>query len=235
MVHSGDEQKLWCRLRERNDGEARQLLFAKYSLWARSIARDVYRRVRIPQLDWGDYSQNAVIGLLEAMGRYDPNRGIDFIAYAKPRVRGAVFNGLRAFLSENSGRIAAPEARQNERYGSLHELDQGDELTRFVSLVSGLAVGHLLDSLSESEAFETTARMEHQIDAHRTAARLRDAIRKLPEKEELVIILHYMQHVPFTEIAKLIGVTKGRISQIHKTAINRLRSSSLLEDCRDAV
>lgn len=234
MEGTEDEEALWRRLRDRNDREAHQALFAKYSLWARSVAREVFRRVRIVQLDWGDYSQNAAIGLLEAMGRYDPTRNIDFIAYAKPRVRGAVFNGLRAYLAENT-RNATRDERLGARYDSLHGRDDEDPLDQFVSIISGLAIGHLMDSLGESEVIEHTQHVELQIDAQRVGLRLRAAIRSLPEREQLVVELHYLQHVPFVQIAEMMGVTKGRVSQIHKAAMERLRSYSMLEDCRDSV
>lgn len=229
-----DEEALWRRLRGQNDREAHQALFAKYSLWARSVAREVFRRVRIVQLDWSDYSQNAVIGLLEAMGRYDPTRSIEFIAYAKPRVRGAVFNGLRTYLAENS-RNATRDERLGTRYESLHGRDEEDPLDQFVSIISGLAIGHLMDSLGESEVIEHTQQVERQIDAQRVGLRLRAAIRSLPEREQRVVELHYLQHVPFVQIAEMMGVTKGRVSQIHKAAMERLRSYSMLEDCRDSV
>lgn len=229
-----DEEGLWRRLRDRDDREAHQALFAKYSLWARSVAREVFHRVRIVQLDWGDYSQNAAIGLLEAMGRYDPTRNIDFIAYAKPRVRGAVFNGLRAYLAENT-RNTSRDERLGTRYDSLHGRDDEDPLDQFVSIISGLAIGHLMDSLGESEVIEQTQHVERQIDAQRVGLRLRAAIKSLPERERLVVELHYLQHVPFVQIAEVMGVTKGRVSQIHKSAMGRLRSYSMLEDCRDSV
>lgn len=234
MAFLEDEAELWRRLREANDRTAHQLLFSGYSAWARSVARDVFRRVKISQLDWADYSQNAAIGLLEAMERYDHTRRIDFIAYAKPRVRGAVFNGLREFLAENR-QVAPWESRWEERRHSLQGQDSADELERFVLLVSGLAVGHLLDSLGESEFMEQARPVEYQVDAHKIGLRLREAIRHLPEREKSVIELHYLQHMPFVEVAALMGVTKGRISQLHKAAMARLREAPSLRGCRDAV
>ncbi|HRO63580.1 sigma-70 family RNA polymerase sigma factor [Thermomonas sp.] len=234
MAFLEDEADLWRRLREANDRTAHQLLFSGYSAWARSVARDVFRRVKISQLDWADYSQNAAIGLLEAMERYDHTRRIDFIAYAKPRVRGAVFNGLREFLAENR-QVAPWESRWEERRHSLQGQDSADELERFVLLVSGLAVGHLLDTLGESEFMEHSRPVEYQVDAHKIGLRLREAIRQLPEKEKLVIELHYLQHMPFVEVAGLVGVTKGRISQLHKAAMARLRESSSLRGFQDAL
>lgn len=234
MACLGEDLELWGRLRESNDRAAHQLLFAKYSVWARSVAGDVFRRVKIAQMDWADYSQNAVIGLLEAMDRFDHARGIDFIAYAKPRVRGAVFNGLRMFLAENR-HVGAWQGRREDRMDSLNERDGADQLDHFVSLVSGLAIGHLLDVVGASDFVDHIHAIERQIDVDRVGGRLREAIRKLPGKEGQVIGLHYLQQMPFVEIARMLGVTKGRISQLHKSGIARLRGVAILQSLRNAL
>src|SRR6187401_2394243 len=98
-----DEHALWLAYRRDGDAAARVQIYGRYQPWARSVARDVFRRLRNPLLEWGDYVQNASVGLLEAMGRFDVGRGIDFIAYARPRVRGAVFNGVRVFIDRHGG------------------------------------------------------------------------------------------------------------------------------------
>jgi len=104
MSMTADERALWTSIRSDSKCDAHQQLFFQYVPWARTVARDVYRRLRIPQMEWGDYAHNATVGLLEAMSRFDATRGVDFMAYARPRVRGAVFNGLRSYLSESARR-----------------------------------------------------------------------------------------------------------------------------------
>lgn len=233
MACAGEELELWGRLRGSGDCTAHKVLFDKYAVWARSVAADVFHKVRLSQLEWADYSQNAMVGLLEAIGRYDHTRGIDFIAYAKPRVRGAVFNALRSFRAENYNRTLYEE-RKGERLESLKDADS-EEVTGFVSLVAGLAIGHLLDGLGEGGFSGQPQAVELQVDAYRVGMRLREAISKLPEKEGVVVKLHYLDHLPFTEIAGLLRLTKGRVSQLHKQAIARLRESRWLESCRGAV
>src|SRR5688500_13864902 len=143
-VGADDERVLWAGLRDGSNAAASGLLFARYAPWARSVARDVYRRLRNPLLDWADYVQNASVGLLEAMGRFDAARGLDFIAYARPRVRGAVFNGVRAFIDgPESGR----EERARTRLGSIATGEgSGNLLQQMVDTVAGLGLGFLLDA-----------------------------------------------------------------------------------------
>ena len=89
------EHELWRRARQDEDQEARDFLFLRYSPWARSIAGMVARRTQLRMMEWDDHVQNAQLGLLDAMSRFDAGLGVYFMVYAKPRVRGAVFNGMR--------------------------------------------------------------------------------------------------------------------------------------------
>jgi RNA polymerase sigma factor for flagellar operon FliA len=220
-----DEGSLWSRYRQQGDRQAHQVLFDHYVPWSRAVARDVYRRVRLPQVDWADYAQNATVGLLEAMGRFDPERGIDFMAYAKPRVRGAVFNGLRCFLSDMARR--GPEAdRHRDRFSSFDDSESEDILGQFVASVTGLALGFLIDNDAASESLRPTDSSERQAEQHQLDAIVLAAVGRLPEKEAMVIRLHYYQYMPFVDIARLMGLTKGRISQIHKAAIERIRANA---------
>ena len=70
MVPAEEELELWARHRTANCRAAHETLFFRYAPWARSVARAVYRRLRVPQVEWADYAHNATIGLLEAMGRF---------------------------------------------------------------------------------------------------------------------------------------------------------------------
>jgi RNA polymerase sigma factor for flagellar operon FliA len=215
-----EEQQLWINHQNGKDRAAHQQLFFRYAPWSRAVARDVYRRIRIPQMDWNDYAQNATIGLLEAMSRYDMNRGIEFMAYAKPRVRGAVFNGLRSFLSEAAQREGRGE-RLHDRIDSFDSSSSEDALSQIISTVTGMGLGMLLDSSASVDFFSSGSDSHAAVEKHQMDALLAKAIEQLPEREKLVVTLHYFQHMPFVEIANLLGVTKGRVSQIHKSAMEK--------------
>lgn len=218
-----EEQLLWLSYRTGGDPNAHQQLFFRYLPWSRAVARDVYRRVRIPQIDWHDYVQNATIGLLEAISRYDITRGIEFIAYAKPRVRGAVFNGLRLFLEDASHRDTHAE-RIYERLESLSTSTSDDSLQNLVSTVNGLGLGMLLDAGDSFDFLKSDSDVYETIASNQTDVWLKKLVDSLPEREKLVLDLHYQQHLTFTAIASFLGLTKGRVSQIHKAAIERVRS-----------
>jgi RNA polymerase sigma factor for flagellar operon FliA len=219
-----EEHALWLRYNPGDCREAQQALFFRYSPWAKSVARAVYRRIRLPQVEWADYAHNATVGLLEAMGRFDPARGIDFPGYAKPRVRGSVFNGLRSFLADYTRRESS--ARMMDRYDSFDGSDDGDDdvLGQIVSAVTGLGIGFLLDSASVQSAFQADQNPSDVAERHQMDRLLADGLEALTGQEKMVMDLHYQQNMPFVEIAELLDLSKGRISQIHRAAISRIRA-----------
>lgn len=216
-----EERQLWERYRSPDPSHSHQELFFRYVPWARAVARDVYRRVRISQVEWGDYAQNATIGLLEAMTRFDPGRGVDFMGYARARVRGAVFNGLRAFLQDFQHRDW--QGRAEDRLGSWST--EGDDiLGHLIDSVVGLGIGFLIDSAVQDDSYQLEE-PSRVVERHQMNRALDAAISRLPDRERLVVAMHYQEYVPFVEIANLLGVTKGRVSQIHHAALTRIRES----------
>ncbi len=215
MSLSEEEHELWVRFRRDGDAEARTFLFERYAPWSRRIAGNVFRRVRVPQMEWADFVQNASIGLLEAMDRFDPGRGVDFMAYAKLRVRGAAFNGVRAFLGSHDRDAAIVRFQQRLDH---YEGDSGDALADFAGVVAGLAAGFLLEP-----AATDCDELQERVDATRLSKLLEEGLACLGAREREIIVAHYRHHVPFVELARHLGLTKGRISQIHSAAIGRLR------------
>lgn len=221
MALCEQEYELWIRYQRDGDPEARDYLFLKYSPWARRVAGGVFARLRVPQMEWGDFVQNAVVGMLEAMSRFDPDRGLDFIAYAKLRVQGAVFNGVRLYLTGVDR--ATTSERFLQRLDSLNDREHGDAdpFQGFVDTVASLGIGYLLESASSPA--EVPASLETGENAH-LQKRLLDALDQLGDRERAVLTGHYLDHIPFQDMAQSMGLTKGRVSQIHRAGLTRLRA-----------
>lgn len=214
-----NESQLWERWVGERDKASRDALILMHASWARLVARDVFLRVRSRNTEWSEFTQNATLGLIEAVDRYDPERGVEFRTFARHRVRGAVFNGLRQLWAQ--GIVAANDSNL-ARSESLSE-DGDDPLESFVSWTVGVGIGYLLDvaSLPEGDVYSRGpyATLEH--DQRRQL--LKELVGLLPERESMILTLHYFQHIPFVEIARLLNITKGRVSQLHKQGIQRLR------------
>ncbi|GAB2617221.1 sigma-70 family RNA polymerase sigma factor [Novilysobacter erysipheiresistens] len=217
------EAELWCRYSRDRDTDAWNQLATLYGPWAASVARSVHRRVWAYPVDLEDFVQNARVGLLEAMSRYDPDRGIAFQAYAKPRIRGAVFNGLKAVLGDRP--TPRDEARLKARLHSLQRSHDGesDAFDTVVNTIAELGLGLLLDEVVQSQAASGTGEGYAYARASEVEARLAAAVERLPQRLALIIRAHYYEHLQFQELAATLGVTKGRVSQLHRAGLERLR------------
>lgn len=213
------ETELWRAYQDSRDTQLREQLFLAHVQWARAVGVSVYRRVWSYAIDRSDCIQNATVGLLEAMDRYDPARGIAFRTYATPRVRGAVFNGLRAQIGERS--VAPPQGRYAERVETLDDEGQGWTLDGFIDVVAGLGVGFLTETAYEALVDERDASFFAESGA--LDVRVMSAVTALPARHRRLIEAHYFHHLPFVELAQQWGLTKGRISQLHRDALTQLR------------
>lgn len=213
------EARLWGRWTGEGDTSAREALILLHAKWARLVARDVFVRVRSRNTEWREFTQNATLGLIEALDSFDPARGVEFRSFARHRVRGAVFNGLRQLWHRGAAVQSPVDADRTE---SL--IDDGtDPLESFVSWTIGSSIGYLLDVTSLPEAASVPQGPYAVVESDQRAELLRRLIELLPEREGMVMTMHYFQHVSFVEIAGFLGVTKGRVSQLHKQGIARLR------------
>jgi RNA polymerase sigma factor for flagellar operon FliA len=230
-----DERALWERWCTSQDATARHALIVKYSPWARLVARDVYMRVYALRDAWHDCVQNALIGLLEAMDRFDPARGASFQTYARHRVRGAVFNGMRTLRESlaQGTRSYDQLAAARDRIDALDDGESTDPLEAFVGTTIGLGLGFLLEA-SSVPAYAQGSDAYAELEREELSTAIAEAMERLPEREQMILMLHYYHHVPFVEISARLGVTKGRISQLHKRALDQLRvylRSRALEEC----
>lgn len=192
--------------------------------WSRLVARDVFMKVRRFPVSWQDCTQNAMIGLLEAVDRYRPERGVGFRTYARHRVRGAVFNGLRSVRDVLLDEQVAAQ-RGADRLESLRGSGDDDPVDAFVGLTVGMGLAFLLDALPEDELDTTPPGMYASQENERVLDRVTAYLQDLPERERSIVTLHYFHYLPFVEIAGRLGISKGRVSQLHRRALDTLRES----------
>lgn len=218
------EQTLWQRWREGREAAARDALVVKYSPWTRLVARDVYMRIHSLDDIWSDCVQNALVGLLEAIDRFDPFRGASFQTFARYRVRGAVFNGLRTLRESLARGTRVPYRVEavRDRLESFENDESSDPLDAFVAVTVGLGLGFLLDSASFPGS-EAVADAYAELEKAELAKAVLDSLPLLGEREQTILTLHYYHYLPFVDVAAQLGVTKGRVSQLHKRALEQLR------------
>ena len=220
---------LWHQYRESRDPALRERLIEHYLPFARMLAAKAYaNRVQL-ELEFGDYLQFASIGLVEAVDRFDPAVAPKFEAFSVLRINGAMLNGIVS-LTEKHEQISARKRLLTERVKSLKEdtpkpKDYDTVFKYLAELAIGLAVGFALEGTGmyqgEEGCYEENT--YRRIELKQLCKKVTEMMALLPDRERHVIKLHYQQQIPFDEIAEILCVTKGRVSQLHKSALKRLR------------
>lgn len=199
-----------------------------------------------PSIDRNDLYGAGVIGLLDAVEKFDPARGVMFKTYAEMRVRGAILDSLRDLdwaprSMRRRGREveAAYQQIEQERGRPATEEEVAARLGLSLSdfqLLLGELRGLTVTGLDDEQDDENPTHVRQILDdpAHTPAAifertetreRLAAAINRLPERERQVVALYYLEELTMKEIGAVLGVTESRVSQMHTQAVLRLRAA----------
>jgi RNA polymerase sigma factor for flagellar operon FliA len=232
----------------RLDPQAKELLILEYASVIKYIAQRIATRLP-PHISVEDLMNAGVIGLIDAIEKYDPSRDNTFKTYAEFRIRGAMLDELRALdwvprsirqkehaldrayeeLERELGRSAADEEVAMALGIELNDFYEWLNQVKGVSLLSLEALGlrstdgdsvNLLDVLPAQDS-QNPARM---LQVQRLKELVARAIDDLPYQEKVVISLYYYEELTMKEIGKVLEITESRVSQIHTKAIFHLRT-----------
>jgi RNA polymerase sigma factor FliA len=221
------EQRLWLDCRN-GVAAAREQLVSQYLPLAKRLAGNLYAQRRVDDIEFGDYQQLAYVGLLEAVDRYRADGGAQFATFATYRIRGSILNGI-ARMTETGERIDYLRRARRDRAESMLDAQpkSDDELGSLLDLVVAVAITCQLDEIAEHAAAEPTPSSDPYSSRlyEDTQRRLRKSLQDLPERERQIVQLHYFEQVGFDELTGLLGVTKGRVSQLHRRALDRIREA----------
>jgi RNA polymerase sigma factor FliA len=221
------EAALWRNHLHAPSPETRIALFDYFRPLARRLAHLEFHRIGGHGCERADFEQLAVEGLLQALDRFDPSRGSRFGPYATLRIRGCIRNEL-AKASEAGARFSYRRRVERDRLRSLRETDDrtSDPLSLLANLTVKIALGALLEepvatdpdefASSDPSAYETVA-------WNQLLGELDQRLGQLPNNEAFVLDQHYRQGVSFKQIAQLLSLSQGRVSQLHAQGLERLR------------
>jgi RNA polymerase sigma factor for flagellar operon FliA len=212
----------------------------------RYIARRIHER--LPQhVELDDLVSAGIVGLIDAFGKFDHSKKVQFKSYAQFRIRGAILDSLRVLdwsprELRRKGRAVEEAIRTVQqrvrRAPSEHEIAAEmklslEEYQQLLGELKGLEIGSLNMERTEDSGDEELSYipgspeedplfrcLEGEMKQH-----LVDAIDELPEKERLVLTLYYYEELTMKEIGLTLGVVESRVSQIHSSAVLRLRSA----------
>ncbi|MFP5231039.1 MAG: FliA/WhiG family RNA polymerase sigma factor [Acidobacteriota bacterium] len=225
--------------------EERERLLLGHLPTVRSIARRIHER--LPEhVELDDLISAGVVGLIDAFNKFDHRKQVQFKSYAQFRIRGAILDFLRVLdwsprELRRKGRLVQDAILALTR--SLQRVPTEPEIARELNLdlneyqlllgqLKGLEIGSLnlehnedsgeehLDCIPGSPQDDPLFRcLQGEM-----RQRLIDAIEELPEKERMVLTLYYFEELTMKEIGLALGVVESRVSQIHSSAVQRLRS-----------
>ncbi len=207
-----------------------------------------------PSLDEEDLVGSGIIGLLEALDRFEASRGVQFSTFATWRIKGAMIDEIRrtspaprsyfsqyrqVHQAEESLRQSLNREPTREEIASLlgwsasmvEQVWANYNLMSVVSLEKMIFTGEGEESLTLEGVISSPEQTPEEILADKEQVEiLASAIEKLPEREKLMLSLFYYEELTKKEIAGLMKVSAARISQLHARAIERLRQTLAEED-----
>jgi RNA polymerase sigma factor for flagellar operon FliA len=236
---------LWASFKASGEPAARERLILHYSPLVKYVAGRV--GAGLPRsVDQNDLASYGLFGLIDAIDKFELERGFKFETYAINRIKGAILDELRALdwvprsVRSRARRIESSIAdleHQLQRPPTEQELAfalemEVEDLQGALAEIGRSGIGALDDmvgsdsqtSVGDMLADPSGVSPEAAFQAEETREGLVDAINKLPERERLVVTLYYYEGMTLSEIGAVLGVTESRVCQIHAKTMMSLRN-----------
>ncbi|MFW6252136.1 MAG: sigma-70 family RNA polymerase sigma factor [Halanaerobium sp.] len=234
------DKELWKKYRLNNNQKAREEIILKHlGLVRYAVGRII---IMLPdQIEPEDLESYGIIGLIEAVEKFDYQRGIEFSTYALPRIKGEIYDYLRSkdWLPDNMRRELkrAETERENFKADTGREPDQKElakrtgidverlnAIDRHSQLANWISLSHEFEGVELIELI--AADLDKAVDKlteEEAVNLLAEKLDMLSEAEKLVLTLYYYEELTQIEIAEVMELSAARVSQIHSRAIRRLR------------
>ena len=236
-------QQSYCGDKSKRNGKLREERILKYAPLVRTIAERM--AIRLPaHISKDELASAGIVGLMDALDKFDAGKGIKFQTYARHRIRGAMLDELRKMdwiprsVRDDIQSIETAIAALRTRLGREPEDEEvaqemGINLDTYFHKIRKAGGVNLL-SLDEMTRDGATPKFDAQsierrspfdeLNTKETKKVIAKALLDLTSKEQKVMSLYYYNEFTLKEIAAVLGLTESRISQIHAKAIIRLRS-----------
>jgi RNA polymerase sigma factor for flagellar operon FliA len=239
-------EELWADFKATADQSARDRLILHYSPLVKYVAGRVAAAMP-SHVDYADLVSYGILGLIDAIEKFDPSRAIKFETYGVPRVRGAILDELRSIdwvPRSVRAKARAVDAAFSKLEGTLGrsptdreladelEMTTGDldDILRQTSRAGLLQLDDVLFRQGGSGGQTLGDTLQDQGDApgatielEETRRQLAKAIQRLDDRERKVLTLYYYEGLNLAEIGEILGVTESRACQIHTKAVLHLR------------
>lgn len=240
-----EEQSCWEKWNTSRDREAGDELMRAYLPLVNYHVQRI--SVGLPKsVNKDELRSLGMLGLYDALKKFEPERDLKFDTYASFRIRGAILDGLRRedwlprSLREKTKKVeAAIERLEQENLRSVSPKEVADELgyseNEVTTVMSESFLANVLSIDEENKETESREKVSYTIEDKKAITpensllqeelhgELALVIKELSEKEQLVVSLFYFEELTLTEIGQVLGLSTSRISQIHSRALFRIR------------
>lgn len=238
-----DMEKIWLEYSKTKDPKLKEELIIQYS----SLVKYVAGRVNIflgQHVEFEDLVSYGIFGLIDAIDKFDIEKGNKFETYASLRIRGSILDSIRKLdwvprtlrqkqkqmdqvyvnLENKLGHVPSDQEVADNLNISLEDVQEFNKKNNISSLIS-------LDEYVEQnyESNLNTSQInndepEHVYEKQELKENLIAAIDKLSDKEKMVISLYYFEDLTLKEISSIMNISESRVSQLHTKAVSRLRT-----------
>ena len=235
-------QELWSRYSKEKSLELKNELVLRYLPQVKSIVLRLMPTYK-SYSNYDDMLSCGILGLMDAVEKYDTSRDVKFEYYAAMRIKGEIIDNIRKqdwAPSSLRRKIKAISNAYSELESKLCREPTDGEVARHLDmpeeeLHSTLGKSQMFNIIHFEEMVQSDAAWEHTIQSQESTLEevvenremveiLGKIIDNLPEKEKLVITLYYYEEMTLKEIAEVLGVSESRVSQIHSKVVMKMRS-----------
>lgn len=213
-----EETTLWKSWFEDKALSVQHALIAFYHEWLLGLAKGFYSKYYLSCYELADYIHWSTIGLIESIDRYKQVKDVPFRAYAYRRIKGEVLNQISKATEQTAQYHSYKKENERDRLASLVAISSHSEsFERLCNVTIGMMLGNLLDV--EIEQHLEDDRLLNDVYNEQLSNNLSGFLRALSDEQRRVLIYHYFYHLKFVEIADLLALSKGRVSQLHAEAL----------------
>lgn len=234
---------------KKKSSAVRERLISEYAPLVKTIAGRLGMRLP-PHISQDDLIGAGIMGLLDAVDKFNEDKGVEFKSYAEFRIRGAMLDELRAMdwvprsVRRNAKRLQEAYAKvEKEKMRPADDEEVATEMgidmesfyqmldeVRGISIINEEEISNILPNGEAGHPWPVTQASVgldplESLNLTEVQEVIAQAIERLPKNESLVVSLYYYEELTMKEIGGIMGYTESRVSQLHTKAVLRLRNS----------
>lgn len=236
-------EKLWAAYSKKRDPATREELIMEYVPLVKVVSGRLSMYLGYT-VEYDDLVSYGIFGLIDAIDKFDYDKGIKFETYASLRIRGSILDQIRKMdwiprsvrqkqkqmelaitkIESEENRVATDEEIARELNISIDEYFNWQGQTKITNIAS---IDEFVEQGIEVKAFDSSRNAQNEPDRvyeqEEVKELLATSLEKLTEKERMVVVLYYYEELTLKEISKVLEVSESRVSQLHTKALQKMK------------